>query len=144
MDFGINSVIQTLLGEDEGQYCKCLFALGERLGKDSRDKDVELTDSNESDSDEYRQDMQDRQSCIGNLWSCKIGNPYRGGSHSPPPPGAISTWSLVVLPASDRVEMSPSVPPLHTQVLYVQHPVLDVAIGSSRNYCTADCSMQQL
>ena len=67
MDFGINSVIQTLLGEDEGQYCKCLFALGERLGNDSRDKDVELTDSNESDSDEYRQDMQDRQSCIGNL-----------------------------------------------------------------------------
>lgn len=52
MDFGINSVIESLLGEDEGQYCKSLFALGERVDNDCRDKNVEVADSNESDSDE--------------------------------------------------------------------------------------------
>ena len=52
MDFGINSVIESLLGEDDGQYCKCLFALGERVDNNSSDKNVEVADSNESDSDE--------------------------------------------------------------------------------------------
>jgi hypothetical protein len=34
MDFGINSIVQSLLGEDGRQYCKSLFALGERVGND--------------------------------------------------------------------------------------------------------------
>ena len=52
MDFGINSIVQSLLGEDGGQYCKSLFALGERVGNDRRDKNIEVTDINESDSEE--------------------------------------------------------------------------------------------
>jgi hypothetical protein len=43
MHFGINSVIQSLLGEDEGQYCKYLFALEERVANDGRDNNVEVT-----------------------------------------------------------------------------------------------------
>ena len=43
MYFGINSVIQSLLGEDEGQYCKYLFALEERVANDGRDNNVEVT-----------------------------------------------------------------------------------------------------
>ena len=53
MDFGINSVVQSLLGKDEGQYCKSLFGLGERVENNSTDNVEEIdSNSNESDSDE--------------------------------------------------------------------------------------------
>jgi hypothetical protein len=50
MDFGINSVIQSLLGNDDGQYCKSLFGLGERA-QNYHVNNIEDIDSNPNESD---------------------------------------------------------------------------------------------
>lgn len=68
MDYAINVVVKSLLGEDIGQFCKTLSGLGERVA----DNSTLPTEQNESESDDESVALEEKCPTCGK--SCHLPN----------------------------------------------------------------------